>query len=1829
MKTMKFFKKPALLLSIVVLAVLLAVSAIAGAALLSEGEESAPDYGEQYAAVQVATSGKVSLKFYYTTYGTATEFIAEVKDPTTGEVETQVFDTASLQETVNGFCVPVALAPSQMTHTVTIYANGAEGAGEAMEYSVAEYAQNILANPDQSEYHDAMRALLNWGAMAQTKFADATSVPANTGIFERNTNSIYGVNTISYNSGAVNQGSTITGAEMNLSLEPNNIAIHFYVNYTGNGTLSAEVSKDGGEPVDTTITSTDKGWLVRVANVPANMFDTPYTVTVSDGTDTFTATKTVREYLGVLLAQCNANEDPATGNVVRAMYQLYQFTTGNIGGECAHGAKNAVYWLAADADTQIIRCTLCHAEIGHQAINSGVNAYATPNTIKQHVTYTGKADATLGTDLDGTQYIRFDNFYSNRDNWGDISIGSAFAGMTGVSGQYMVMKYRVSAEGNDKAVFETYANTNKGGENGLTGKGETNIVMSKDDQWHTVIINLAERVKDPSVTFVDEGNGTYNVRYLSIRAFANGTTVEDDSEEGRYAYTYLDANGTNWTVYGEKLTEEQMAEKGYTELVKINKASVSADAYFDLAYVALCDSYDEAKSLIDTAVYEKSTANDKSLYFNTADDGCALHKWSGNETVEGNTYSYNCGNCGEVIYSKTVPESVQAFISPYTISAPVATAENNKITPNTHFQMTEKALAFDGIPYYGFNGTSASNKTAQLIWMRSAQDVASASAHERWQLDIDQSKYLVIKARGNAGALGDVVFTYSTSGRTGTKSVKLPLSAAGADEWGVYVVDLTKVLADYHVKNTETDTYELDCFYFHVSTFETTDRVELGYIAFVEDWADVDAIVEEETFYNLTDTAGAYVELNTADHTCLGEHTKGSMQNIDGVYKFPCTICGTRLRDTGVSVDAVNTLWSAETLYIKAAQTGTAASGYSSINGSYAQKELITEDGETFLRLGDAASNGQWGGWFPISTDGNNRITNAGRYMVMKVRNHSSSVAWNTIPFWITSSQRVTASWAAGSFTVSLPQDDEWHVIVIDLAARSSEYIANDDGTYDLMTMHLRPMGGNGTSMDASTDEVLDIAYMAFFDDLADIKGIVKEENFEFSKSGTSNAVMDTETGTCKFHTPTYVADAEDARGYHYECSGCGTVLAMDYYETGKGGCFAYNAGQYAGSATLKVDEAGFSYMSFLSTGTSGTFFNYNANNTGGGGVSDNAVRAGRYLVMKIKGDTAANVTFYVGTDDKPKSNNNYVGGLAATFTPESMPKDWAVVVFDLASIPNYSIGENHKVFMSSTTGGGTTVANGAQVDVAYVMLVNDYDDIAALTAGETVKSFVIPDEINWYASLDSMNKYQHTLQKNLYDSDEEVMYNRYTGTGGNHLNLTGGAGAGSATSGTFPTGKYVAIKYRLWVEGGASATGTFGFNVATGDKKSGNGASMGTLNYTSINQGEWRVAFMDVSSKAQWTSDGTAQSIYMMITTGGTGTYTFDIAWVAVVDDVDEIKSLLTEGETYYDVGSDWSQAGTHLNQDGSCVEHSYAAKAVEGVCKNICTVCGHDGGVADCTPAESVSGNTYTYVCSVCGQTVKTIEVPASVKKYYSSNALNTTAKIYYSGSHSYKYDGTNGVVYMQTSAIQTIWQRMDHDMAKDQTAGDTEQYTENVGNAKYLVIKARSSDEAAYIALCLSTTAKNSQIGTITEADFTDGKLDATKAKYLKILEDGSTVVGTTCAAVGDRYYDSVGYSTAYITAKGEATGEWMTYVIDLEAVYGEYYAKVEGQDYYDVDTFYFHNGGTNDIAYVAFVEGDWADVDALVEEDVVMQITAKGTSAATVGKLVNVADGSDAE
>ena len=330
MKKMNIMKKWLVVMAIVAVSALLSIAVIAGTSL---DTQNTVDHGEKYEFVQARLSGRVNLKFYYSDLGSADKIVAEVIDPSTNEADnTYVYEKADIEmvtvpasvtgsEDMECYRVTVPVAPSQMTHTVKVYASSAAGDGKAIVYSVKEYCDDVLANEEFASYHNTMRAILNWGAMAQGAFGDAESTLANKDLYALGTNPIDAVTDIPFTEGSVSASESITGKTFSVTLAPDNIIFKFDVNYTGEGTLSATVSREGLEEKAVNVENVGDGvYRVSITNVGVAVFDKPYTIKVTDGTETFTATKSVLEYLSTL---STAPEYADQHDTAKAMYQLY------------------------------------------------------------------------------------------------------------------------------------------------------------------------------------------------------------------------------------------------------------------------------------------------------------------------------------------------------------------------------------------------------------------------------------------------------------------------------------------------------------------------------------------------------------------------------------------------------------------------------------------------------------------------------------------------------------------------------------------------------------------------------------------------------------------------------------------------------------------------------------------------------------------------------------------------------------------------------------------------------------------------------------------------------------------------------------------------------------------------------------------------------------------------------------------------------------------------------------------------------------------------------------------------------------------------------------------------------------------------------------------------------------------------------------------------------------------------------------------------------------------------------------------------------------------
>ncbi len=156
-----------------------------------------------------------------------------------------------LTQTYTGACAPsVKVAAAQMADLITIeFTDGVETVTKT--YTVKQYADEILADGEMSQYHQLVKEMLNYGAAAQTYFEYNTENLVNAGIT--------GVGTAEVSETAGSE-LEVTGTAENVAfygaalLFRNQVAVRYYFtvsdniaehSFTVNGTSYEPVEKDG------------------------------------------------------------------------------------------------------------------------------------------------------------------------------------------------------------------------------------------------------------------------------------------------------------------------------------------------------------------------------------------------------------------------------------------------------------------------------------------------------------------------------------------------------------------------------------------------------------------------------------------------------------------------------------------------------------------------------------------------------------------------------------------------------------------------------------------------------------------------------------------------------------------------------------------------------------------------------------------------------------------------------------------------------------------------------------------------------------------------------------------------------------------------------------------------------------------------------------------------------------------------------------------------------------------------------------------------------------------------------------------------------------------------------------------------------------------------------------------------------------------------------------------------------------------------------------------------------------------------------------------------
>lgn len=937
-----------------------------------------------------------------------------------------------------------------------------------------------------------------------------------------------------------------------------------------------------------------------------------------------------------------------------------------------------------------IKCGNCGYVIKTYDV-TGADVFYPAEVLNSFTNTNGKVDITYKTEENGQTYVHLDNMVTNGPSGGNWMGWNVISSGKGVeAGRFMIIKVRIGENGLGQSQLRLYTGTSQG----VVSEGQAvSLKVSEDGQWHTIVVDLYTRIGNPSTFMVPEGNGKFMIRALQIRPFSGAQTKAE------------------------------------------------ADDWMDIEYIAFCDELADLAGIIGEEQYEWSVSATESEIRNTSDGGegggtlpevptdpSLLHNVSvsKSEGADGSvTYTYSCSHC-DMSISKTVPVSAAEYYF---------SAEDTAKSAAVYYALSDNKLSSDGVTAYSrFTGNNA---TAQTLWLRVQEDCRfDTSTGDKFigkTLDLGAAEYFVIKARTNK-ASQNLAIHFSTTAKNGAtavsdgsqsgfdiegnklekgatyattegyKAVLIPFAAAD-DGWATYVINLPEVLGEYYGKDAESGTYILDTFYMHMQPFASSNNIDIEYMAFVETWEDVDSIVEEEQVVKITDTNKGYGIVDTATGACAKHN--GVVEIVDGKYISRCAVCKLEFANWGVNADSVSSFVPAETILSGAIVTGEAEMKY------------LIENGVPFIRITDIKTNGiDQGNWMGLNYTGLD--ANSAKYMVIKLRIGENGLAQSYLDFFI--STKTSGALASGArVSVKVSEDGQWHTIVVDISERVADptfYAPDAQGNYYMKLFQIRPFTNQQTGV--GEGDYMDISYIAFFDDIDQLKGIISEETYEWSADANTNSERKTEDHSCVSHT------------------------------------------------------------------------------------------------------------------------------------------------------------------LKETVNGAT-------------------HSIICASCGSPVREFTVPQNVNWYSDYSQMGNFTHSLDRYQFDEENGVIYNRYSGNGGNHLNISGGTGAGSADTKSFVAGQYFVMKYRA-----TASSGTLKLKISS-DGVVGNDltVNLGERGYTQLHN-DWTVVVIDLSDLEHYRV-GELGNFYAMITTNSS--YVFDIAYAAVVDSLEEAEGLLEEGESYVDLGKKWSE--------------------------------------------------------------------------------------------------------------------------------------------------------------------------------------------------------------------------------------------------------------------------------------------------------------------------------
>ncbi len=746
------------------------------------------DQGDRLTAMNISLSGTIKIIFYYTDLGVLSTNEAaylEVQAPNTngnyrvvGEYHASEFE----MDTKGRYVVTVPLAAAQQTEKVRLQVVNGEERGVLRQYSIRDYADILFnsADPDHADFVQPVMNMLNYGAQAQKMFGYKTDHLANEGLYTNDAGSVssviekagtsealaflYGYDDTADRVESTSKGA-ITPVSYSVLLESDTV-LRFYVNYEGEGTLTATVKR--GETVLGTsaplfryhgpeiknLDGKKATHYIQISNIAATKYMDLYTVEITDGSaeNAATITKSVMNYVADTLTRGSADEGVLETAASLYMYYTWMtdytvptYTPGPA--ECSHENTHQVVTLAATCKAEGAYKLVC-SDCGEDAGSTGaIETLA-------HVTKTQAAMASscYATGLEAHQVCTLcgDCWAADADPATDDPIADKATLTIAKTSHAKANKVEKCSTGG----YNNYCSLC----GGITNTA-INLEMTPDD-----IVNLIEAEPNDRLIRVEKGatklmDETEDFEYASVKVLKNTETTEfyfyplysgnTDIETGQYfimKYRLPEgmSSATEWRLYagtstvgadekGRCLQTGNVFIDGDWHIVVIDLAATArdksyvakdADGNYTLDHVRL--------GLVDRAAIAEGEETGfhafDIAYIGLCDDMTAVRNYladkeAGNQvnrhlcagygdyiTAKALSHSKNCAICDEATADSDFHKFDMAALTPlsdggYTGTCTVCGKEDATALTNTHFV---SGYDFHKNPYGGLvNGDDA------------------------------------------------------------------------------------------------------------------------------------------------------------------------------------------------------------------------------------------------------------------------------------------------------------------------------------------------------------------------------------------------------------------------------------------------------------------------------------------------------------------------------------------------------------------------------------------------------------------------------------------------------------------------------------------------------------------------------------------------------------------------------------------------------------------------------------------------------------------------------------------------------------------------------------------------------------------------------------------------------------------------------------------------------------------------------------------------------------------------------------------------------------------